>query len=226
MKKATIILAAIATAVAAMATAPAQAGGKRLHFGGPIGHFKAFPHKHNSHNNAYKRRQLAKKKAAQRRAAARRAKARKAAARKAAARKAHARKVAAQRAAARKAKARKIAAARKAKAKRIAAARRAKARRIASAKARKLAAAKQVANVVENKSDDADWNAPVRASAIAGTNTLKFYNKNDDAQVEEVIEDKQAENDADRQENVAVAELECKKYIASAGLTVTVPCGS
>lgn len=187
MKKTTTILAVIAAAVAALAAAPAQAGGKRLHFGGPIGHFNAFPHSNASHNNSYKRRQLAKKKAAQRRAAARKAHARKVAARKVAARKAHARKV--------------------------------QARKVAALKAQK---AKQLARLVTKEANAKVWKAPVRASAIAGANSLNLETPADKEPVEEAA----PETTQNADENLEVAELECKKYVASAGLTITVPCGS
>lgn len=199
MKKAVLILAALATATAAFATAPAQAGGKRLHFGGPLGSFVASPHSGGSshHRSSNHRKTLAAKKAAQRRAAARRAAARKAAAKKAAARKAYAKKVAAKKAAERKA---------------------------AEERSR-------VAKAETKTDENTEWNAPVRASAIAGANTLAFNEdlKSDTAEDEEPAEEtsdvETAEAAVSEDESTEVAELECKKYVPSAGMTITVPCG-
>lgn len=205
MKKIALTLAALITAAAAFVTAPAEAGGKRMKFGGPLGSFHASPFSGGAHHHKAKRRkQLAARKAAQRRAAARKAAHRKAAARKAAARKA----------AARKAHARKLAA------------RKAAARKAAAAKARKVAQLRK--KKTSTKTVNRDWNAPVRASAIAGTNTLKFRNDNEAPAKEEVeLEDTTPEIEvetAETETTVEVAELECKRFIPSAGMTITVPC--
>ncbi|MBU2582513.1 MAG: hypothetical protein KJ622_12420 [Alphaproteobacteria bacterium] len=178
MKKVIFTLAAIATA--AFAAAPANAGGKKLHFGGPLGSFVASPHSggstHSSNNRTH-----ASKKAAHRRAASK----------KAAARQAAAQKLAAQKAAVRNAQ-------------------------------QKVAAAK----VETTKETASDWKAPVKASAIAGTNTLNFRRNAEPANAELEVAKIETTDTAELQpESTEVAELECKRYIASAGMTVTVPCG-
>jgi hypothetical protein len=191
MKNGVLILAAFV--MAAFSTVSAQAGGTRLHFGGPLGSFVAKPYSgsvrycKSSKNN---RKALAAQKAAQRRAAARRL-----AAQKAAAHKAQEKKLAAQKAAARKAEA-------------------------AQARIAKVEATKE-------STTDSDWNAPVKASAIAGTNTLEFK-KN----VEPVVDESGEANDVekagsadDTKEETEVAKLECKRFVPSAGLTISVPCG-
>ena len=78
--------------------------------------------------------------------------------------------------------------------------------------------------------------APVKASAIAGTNTLNLDEDEDvvaalETEVEvndEAADDTQvAEDNTETEEDLdETAELECKKFIPSAGLTITVPCGS
>lgn len=179
MKKALITLAALATAV--IFAAPANAGGKHLRFGGPLGSFVASPHSGGStHASSYNKRKLAAKKAAQRRAAAK----------KAAARRAYAKKVAAQKAAAR---------------------------------ARQQA---KIATVEKKNESSSDWKAPLKISAIAGTNTLKFRKYNEPAEVQ--AEETKVENTKTAElqpETTEVAELECKRFIPSAGMTITVPCG-
>ncbi len=197
MKKIALILAAIISAATFFKVDSAEAGGRRMNFGYPLGSFHASNHSggHHSSHNSYRAR-----KAAQRRAAARKAAARRAAARKAAAR----RKIAARKAAA--AKAQKLAEIRKAKAEKA-----------------------QQAAKVEKSNEDHEWHAPVRASAIAGTNTLNFRKKTSaPAEVELDLKDTTPEfklGDDDKADDLAVAELACKRYIPSAGLTVTVPCG-
>lgn len=191
MKKIALILAAIISAATFFKVDTAEAGGRRMNFGYPLGSFHASNHSggYSNHNN------YAAKKAAQRRAAARKAAARRAAAR---------RKIAARKAAA--AKAQKLAEIRKAKAQKV----------------------EQTAKV-EKSNEDHEWHAPVRASAIAGTNTLKFRKKTSaPAKVEPELKETTPEfdlSDEDKGDDVAVAELSCKRYIPSAGLTVTVPCG-
>ncbi|MBU1213458.1 MAG: hypothetical protein KJ587_19650 [Alphaproteobacteria bacterium] len=182
MTKAALILVAIATATAAFAAAPAHAGGKRLHFGGPLGSFVATPFaKSAAHSNHASNRAHADKQAAQRRAEAK----------KTAARNAHAKKLAAQQAAARNAQ-------------------------------QKV----EVAKVETSTETKSDWKAPVRASAIAGTNTLNFSNNDKPAATRtEVAPAEPIETASLQKETAEVAELECKRYIASAGLTITVPCG-
>lgn len=178
MKKALIILAAIATA--ALAAAPASAGGKRLHFGGPLGSFHATPNGGHQASHAQRKRSHAAKKTAQRRAA------QKAAARRAAAKKAAARKAA----------------------------------------VRKAQAKVQVAKVETATETKSNWKAPVRASAIAGTNTLNFRSNNETVEVDvEETKLEKKETATLQPQTTEVAELECKRYIASAGMTVTVPCG-
>ncbi len=211
MKKTALILAALFAAIAAFATAPAFAGGKRLQFGYPLGSFTAKSHSGASHYGHRSRRKhrYAAKKAAARRAAARKAAARKAAARRHAAKKAQARKLAARKAAAKRAA--RLAAARKA------------------AKARRLAAVTETA-----EKDDDGKIAPVKASAIAGANTLGL-DENEAVALETEVEvnDEAAgdsevaeENTETEEEFDDTAELECKKFIPSAGLTITVACGS
>jgi hypothetical protein len=221
MKKTVLILAALLVALTAFATAPAFAGGKRLQFGYPLGSFKAKSHSGPSYKRHRSRRKsrYAARKAAARRAAARKAAARKAAARRHAAKKAHARKLAAKKAAAKRAA--RLAAARKA----------AKARKLAA----KSAEAKKVAAVTETAEKDDDVKlAPVRASAIAGANTLDL-DEDDVAALETEVEvnDEAAGDSEVAEENIETeedfddtAELECKKFIPSAGLTISVACGS
>ena len=209
MKKTILTLAALLVVVAAVFTAPAHAGGKRLQFGHPLGSFGAKSHSGGSsygHRRSRRtHRAYAAKKAAARRAAARRAAARKAAARRRAAKKA--------------AKARAVAA-----------------RRRRSASVRKVAAVATQNDVIKL--------APVKASAIAGANTLNFEDESSEVvplpapkqalpmteinvidettdSVEVATEEVENENDYDD-----TVELECKKFIPSAGLTITIPCGS
>lgn len=191
MKKIALILAAVISAAAFFATAPAQAGGKRLHFGYPLGSFQASNHSGGSSSYG-SRRHYASKTAAQRRAAARRA----------AARKAAARKIAAQRRAA------------------------AKTKRLAQIRKEKAQKVQQTAKV-EKETEDREWHAPVRASAIAGTNTLNFRDEAETpAETETELNDENTEVEtAETNTNVEVAELACKRFIPSAGMTVTVPCG-
>ncbi|KUO54646.1 MAG: hypothetical protein APF80_05730 [Alphaproteobacteria bacterium BRH_c36] len=229
MKKTAFILAAIVGATAAFATAPAEAG-PRLQFGGPLGSFEATPyakssrHGHNSHSSQHSSHRAAK--AAAQRAAAKKAYARKLAAQKAA-KEAAARKYAAQKAAQEKLAAQKLAA------------KRAATERIA---AKKAAAAKKLSLAQREQPKDepiaspeptsvTNKVAPVRASAIAGTNTLKF--DRNEAELAALPEPKPATAAAGKSAAEPVqdevdekAELECKKYIPSAGLTITVPCGS
>ncbi len=211
MKKTVLILAALLIALAAFATAPAFAGGKRLQFGYPLGSFKA-----KSHSGPSYRRHRSRRK---HRYAARKSAARKAAARRHAAKKARARKLAAKKAAAKRAA--RLAAARKV----------AKARKLAA----KRAEPKKVAAVTETAEKDDDVKlAPVRASAIAGANTLDLdeddvsaleteVEVNDEAAADSEVAEEKIETEEDFDDT---AELECKKFIPSAGLTISVPCGS
>jgi len=203
MKKTILTLAALLVAVAAVFTAPAHAGGKRLQFGHPLGSFGAKSHSGGSsysHRRSRRtHRAYAAKKAAARRAAARRAAVRKAAARRLAAKKA--------------AKARAVAA-----------------RRRKSASVRKVAAVATQNDVIKL--------APVKASAIAGTNTLEFEDKSGEVAVLPAVTEVKAINGTTDSTEVATeevenendyddtVELECKKFIPSAGLTITIPCGS
>jgi len=203
MKKTILTLAALLVAVAAVFTAPAHAGGKRLQFGYPLGSFVAKSHSGGSsygHRRSRRtNRAYAAKKAAARRAAARRAAVRKAAARRLAAKKA--------------AKARAVAA-----------------RRRKSASVRKVAAVATQNDVIKL--------APVKASAIAGTNTLEFEDKSGEVAVLPAVTEVKAINGTTDSTEVATeevenendyddtVELECKKFIPSAGLTITIPCGS
>jgi len=212
MKQTILTLAALLVAVAAVFTAPAHAGGKRLQFGHPLGSFVAKSHSGGSsygHRRSRRtKRAYAAKKAAARRAAARRAAARKAAARRLAAKKA----------------ARRLAAKKSARARAVAA------RRNKSARARRVEAVATQNDVIKL--------APVKASAIAGTNTLEFEDESGEVAVlpavtevkaingttdstEVATEEVETENDYD-----GTVELECKKFIPSAGLTITIPCGS
>lgn len=219
MKKTVLILVALLAAIAVFATAPAFAGGKRLQFGYPLGSFHAKSHSgggsYSRHRSRRKHRYAAKK-AAARRAAARKAAARKAAARRRAAKKAHARKLAAKKASAKRAA-------------RLAAAR--KARKLAA----KRAELKKVAAVTETAENDDDGKAaPVKASAIAGANTLDLDEDEVAALETEVEVNDEAAGDSEVAEEITeteedfddTAELECKKFIPSAGLTITVACGS
>ena len=203
MKKTILTLAALLVAVAAVFTAPAHAGGKRLQFGYPLGSFVAKSHSGGSsyghRRSGRTNRAYAAKKAAARRAAARRAAVRKAAARRLAAKKA--------------AKARAVAA-----------------RRRKSASVRKVAAVATQNDVIKL--------APVKASAIAGTNTLEFEDKSGEVAVLPAVTEVKAINGTTDSTEVATeevenendyddtVELECKKFIPSAGLTITIPCGS
>jgi len=203
MKKTILTLAALLVAVAAVFTAPAHAGGKRLQFGHPLGSFVAKSHSGGSsygHRRSRRtHRAYAAKKAAARRAAARRAAVRKDAARRLAAKKA--------------AKARAVAA-----------------RRRKSASVRKVAAVATQNDVIKL--------APVKASAIAGTNTLEFEDKSGEVAVLPAVTEVKAVNGTTDSTEVATeevetendyddtVELECKRFIPSAGLTITIPCGS
>ena len=203
MKKTILTLAALLVAVAAVFTAPAHAGGKRLQFGHPLGSFVAKSHSGGSsygHRRSRRtHRAYAAKKAAARRAAARRAAVRKAAARRLAAKKA--------------AKARAVAA-----------------RRRRSASVRKVAAVAAQNEVIKL--------APVKASAIAGANTLEFEDESGEVAVLPAVTEVQAVNGTTDSTEVATeevetendyddtVELECKRFIPSAGLTITIPCGS
>jgi hypothetical protein len=208
MKKTILTLAALLVAVAAVFTAPAHAGGKRLQFGHPLGSFVAKSHSGGSsygHRRSRRtHRAYAAKKAAARRAAARRAAARRAAVRKAAAR-------------------------------RLAAKKAAKARAVA-ARRRKSASVRRVAAVATQ--NDVIKLAPVKASAIAGTNTLEFEDESGEVAVLPAVTEVKAINGTTDSTEVATeevenendyddtVELECKKFIPSAGLTITIPCGS
>ncbi len=222
MKITANILTAIAAAtVAFCATVPAQAGGKRLNFGYPLGSFVAKDHSGGSSRSGYSNH--SSRKAAARRAAARKAAARKAAARKAAARKAAARKHAAQKAAARKIAARKAAAKKQAAA--VARQRAAQKKLAERKKTAKKPLPKQIASKETEKSETettVSRNAPVKASAIAGTNTLNFEDKTEVAAKSDV-EDEIVSDEGKVSNN---GQLTCKKFIPSAGLTITVPCGS
>ena len=203
MKKTILTLAALLVAVAAVFTAPAHAGGKRLQFGHPLGSFVAKSHSGGSsygHRRSRRtHRAYAAKKAAARRAAARRAAARKAAAR------------------------------------RLAAKRAAKARAVA-ARRRKSASVRSVAAVATQ--NDVIKLAPVKASAIAGTNTLEFEDESGEVAVLPAVTKVKAINGTTDSFKVATkefetendyddtVELECKKFIPTAGLTITIPCGS
>jgi len=203
MKKTILTLAALLVAVAAVFTAPAHAGGKRLQFGHPLGSFGAKSHSGGSsysHRRSRRtHRAYAAKKAAARRAAARRAAARKAAARRLAAKKA------------------------------------AKARAVA-ARRRKLASVRRVAAVAAQ--NDVIKLAPVKASAIAGANTLEFEDESGEVAVLPAVTKVKAINGTSDSIKVATkefdtendyddtVELECKKFIPTAGLTITIPCGS
>lgn len=215
MNKALFLLAALVMAVSTIVTAPVSAGNKKLKFGHPLGSFEASPHSggsSSSYSNSQHRKAAARK-AAKRRAAARRAAARRAAAKKHAARKAAAKKHAARKAAARRAAARK------------AAAKRAAAKAPGTSRKSTRSAA---------KTDEADnentKSAPVRASAIAGTNTLDFKDdkssKSNDRDEEDVAaaETTKVKDRSGADELQDVADNECKRYIPSAGMTVSVPC--
>lgn len=196
MKKTILTLAALLVAVAAVFTAPAHAGGKRLQFGYPLGSFVAKSH---SGGSSYSHRRSRRTHRAY------------------AAKKAAARRAAARRAAVRKAAARRLAAKRAAKARAVAA------RRRKSASVRKVAAVAAQNDVIKL--------APVKASAIAGANTLEFEDESGEVAVLPAVTEVKAingtteevENENDYDDTV---ELECKKFIPSAGLTITIPCGS
>ena len=203
MKKTILTLAALLVAVAAVFTAPAHAGGKRLQFGHPLGSFGAKSH---SGGSSYSHRRSRRTHRAY------------------AAKKAAARRAAARRAAVRKAAARRLAAKRASKARAVAA------RRRKSASVRKVAAVATQNDVIKL--------APVKASAIAGTNTLEFEDESGEVAVLPAVTEVKAINGTTDSTEVATeevenendyddtVELECKKFIPSAGLTITIPCGS
>ena len=184
-----MIAIAVILAAGAYLSAPANAGDKNLHFGGPLGTFKATPHAkspNSAHGNYSKK---PPPDAAARRAAAKRAASGKAAARRTAARKAAASKHAAEKRA-----------------------------------AEKRAAANPATNDAKpdskSSTDDGEEKfAPVKASAIAATNTLKF-------RPEPPPEDSAADDNpnAAGAADAAFDPHECKRYIPSAGMTVSVPC--
>lgn len=232
MKTTANILTAIAAAtVAFCASVPAQAGGKRLNFGYPLGSFVAKDHSGGSSRSGYSNHSA--RKAAARRAAARKAAARKAAARRAAAQKLAAKKAAARKIAARKAAARQVAA--KKKAAQIARQRAAQKKLAERKKTAKKPLPKQIASTQPENSETettVSRNAPVKASAIAGTNTLDFDDKTEIAAKTDVEDEigtgaiEPEANDTDEGKVSENAQLTCKKFIPSAGLTITVPCGS
>ncbi|KUO54648.1 MAG: hypothetical protein APF80_05740 [Alphaproteobacteria bacterium BRH_c36] len=83
-----------------------------------------------------------------------------------------------------------------------------------------------VAKVETSTETKSDWKAPVRASAIAGTNTLNLNTNDKPAEARtEVAKDEPIQTASFQKEPAEVAELECKRYIPSAGMTITVPCG-
>ncbi|MBU2582514.1 MAG: hypothetical protein KJ622_12425 [Alphaproteobacteria bacterium] len=212
MKKALAILVAFLAAL--VTTAPAMTGGidqlsiyERSVKGGSPYAAKPPEKKHSSKSstNSAKHRSAAKK-AAARKAAARKAAAKKAAARKSASKKATARNTAARQAAAKKAAARQAAAKR-------AAVKRAAAKSGSSAHKTPQTAAKSANDEEDLKA------APVKASAIAGTNTLKFRPEPPPEQGTDEPSDNATET-----AGAEPAAYECKKYVPSAGMTVSVPC--
>jgi hypothetical protein len=212
MKRTGFIIAVVASSVAALSTAPVYAGGVRVNFGGPLGSFVATPYakgsagNYSGHTKSYKNSSAS-----------------------------NARAIAAKKTAARKAEKRRLLA-KKAAAAKLAAAE-AKANKLAKLRLEEQKAAEKKAETQVAKA------APVKASTIAGTDTLKL--KSDRTGLSDLPEPKNAQrvNDAEvleaKQSNEEVSvkdagadedfddksELTCKKYIPSAGLTITVPCG-
>jgi len=190
MRRILMIAVTAILATGAFLSATADAGNKNLHFGGPLGTFEATPHAKSSNS---RQGNYSKKPSPD------------AAARRAAAKKAAARKVA------REAAARKAAAAKQAAAAKRAAAERAAANSRPNGEA---TVSKSSSDVDETKA------APVKASAIAATNTLKF-------RPEPPPEDSAGDENPNATETAdAAPDPECKKYIPSAGLTVSVPCAT
>jgi len=240
MKKVFVVFVTAALMAVYAITGSAQAGNSvKLNMGGPLGTFTAHgkgkyvgssslrskshskSHSNSNRGSSY-RRALAKKKAAERQRAI--------AARKAAA--------------ARRAR---IAAAKKAAAKKEA---QRMARRHETAKANRRAAAKARSKATDYSSRDNDEKitavktSPVKASAIAGANTLldgddaenetDVSDAKDDGKPDDVSDtpvdlaraDSDAQSEAETKETgKSVGSGECKKYVPSAGLTISVPCG-
>ena len=235
MNKTIALIAAAATLVVANTSlAPvAEAGGKRLHFGFPLGSFTARECGSCGSSSSYHHSGggYAAKKAAARREAIAEAQARKAAARRAAIAEARAEQIAARRAAIAKAKAdARRAAIAEARAEK-AAARRAAAIAEARRKAR-LARLKAEQPVVEKAEVTTETpNAvplPVRADIEEGSVTVgepKVILSNSKSTGEEKVAAAPVEIVPVPVAKVAQRKpTDCKKYVPSAGLTITVPC--
>ena len=201
----TIVAAAIALLAGIVFAGAATAGdGKKLQFGYPLGSFTAKPHSGGSSHGGSSASRKAKARAAKK-AAARKAAARKAAARKAAARKAAAKKAAAKKAAALRRK--------KAAAKKLAA-RKAAARKIAAKKASERKAARE--RIAARKAEE-----------LEGGETKNDVIKDDVAKLPGKKPDASSEIDSDNsdtQRRASNSGETCKRYVPSAGLTITVPC--
>lgn len=208
-----IVGAAFAVMAMASVVLPAHAGGGvRLNFGGPLGVFKAHSggDHYGSSHYARKSNHSRKNEIASRKAAARRAQ---------------------------------IAEAKEREAKRRRAAQlkaEERARTLASAKREERKAEIVKAEVVEVETAEAQKVAPVKASAIAGADTLvPVVAINNDAQGDDVhlktidvetraqdrkIIEAQVAQVPPPKQKVEEA-LTCKKFVPSAGLTINVPCG-
>ena len=206
-----IASAAAIVVAAGLSASIAEAGQKQLKFGYPLGNFTAHSnssHAGKGHNSHYKAKQqaAAKKKALARKRAAHKAKL---------------------------AKQRQIAAQRKI------AARKKQERAAKLAKLRQQRAAEQAAadksnaspaDEVASTTNESVKRAPVKASALAGVNGLlpgsKVIEGNGNNSVVTAKAGQQdVEAAAPAPAKASDENLNCKKYIASAGLTVSVPCG-
>lgn len=247
----TLIAGAALAAMALVPAAPAAAGGGvQLNFGGPLGTFTARPHggghydhghshrSHRAHKHDYARKQaIAERKAAARRARIAESREHEAERRRAAAEQ----KLAAKRKAAEIAKRKAVAAAKEKADER--------ARRVAAAKRTEdkpeivKAEVAEVEKVV--KSDKVEIAeavpVPVKASSITSANALipvaAIESGNDGGEVQLKTIDVETKVDANTEvaanetdsRSPAEQDLEgpqsCKKFVPSAGLTITVPCG-
>jgi len=225
MKNALIAIAAAVIATTGLITSEADAASKKLNFGYPLGSFTAHSNSSKAGVSKRKHRAAQNKAAAHKRAAAKKraaARQRAAAAQRLREKRAAQAKLARQREVARQ---RKIAEAKKRE-------RAARVARIqAEKKAAKLAALETPETVEETVNEVAEAKpAPVKASAIAGVNRLLPDEKAEDRETAEVAG---ADIVASDEEEVAPPApvrspddtISCKRYVPSAGLTISVPCG-
>ncbi len=210
MIKGFIATAAAVVVAAGLSAGIAEAGQKQLKFGYPLGNFTAHSNSshagkgHNSHYKA-KQRAAAKKKAQARKRAAHKAKI------------AKQRQIAAQRKIAERKKQERAA--------KLAKLRQQRAAEQAVADKSKAAPIEDVASTT----NETVKRAPVKASALAGVNGLLPGSKVIDGNANNsVVTAKAGQRDVDATAPAPAKapdeKLNCKKYIASAGLTVSVPC--